>query len=339
MNVCYLNIFQVSLVVERVNNGGNVPHRGLQKLYYFQLKSLHKLSEFTGELELLNDEFPYKEVHEQSRDNNSPALVNQIYTGTNETKLPTSDDGISEQDLLQIRETLRTSGQILGLSEQNISSIRNYYAKPSGCIQFVDNQVSSSTPLPMVPYSCDPDSYQIPEKDGNPGVFVNSPHEISINRQIHDVAFTIRDNKEIDPHCSRENYNTDNTAANYLQGMSDLNLSYVSINSNKDDAICLQNSNMPCTAIEKLNNLKLSEKKNSNAVIQPMEIPDLSLKATGIKDPAETIPQNTNVIKNIQTQKKKNNNLNNSGFIGKLLFLWYGKLLSCKKINFHNDGT
>lgn len=311
--------FQVFCCVEKINNG-DVNQKDLHKFLEFELKLIQKLEEFSFELESLQSEYPIKnliveecESHTYNSTNGSnvreiPTQTdvethNSMYDSSLHTEIPTHDN----ENLLEIsenfRQTLRTVSHKLGLNNQNLTSMRNFYEKPFNVIGFTD-MPSVSSPR-YLPDEYESETYLIPEKDDSSNI--NTSHQQMTNGE--------QGIPEVQPVQFQENTNSNST--DILSSEESNCSSIILANPNTPNNADFRNYNEPCTAIEKLNNFKLSDKKDSLLDVKPLELPNLALKPI---DPIET--QSQTVIRNFETQNKttkKKNNLDISLTFGKFL--------------------
>lgn len=284
------------------------------------MKFLQKLGELTYELESLEEECPFEELNiEESSYSNEPIPIaasieesvpqvdEQVTEQINTADIreqPTHDYEISETELNNIRQTLQLFSSKLGINLQTFSSMSNYYAKQSRSsnIAVIDNQMpSSSTVIHNESNPSYLDTDQIPEKDINPNI---KTEEENIIIEQTDASNTATD--------SKGDLNLIGAQVQNFEDESDLN---VKIPNNVISTVT--NLNATCTALEKVNNLKLTDQKMD---IKPLELPDLTLVPIINKKFTVSDVQNT-VIRNFQTQsKKKNNNLEQSAYFGKSIY-------------------
>lgn len=333
-------------------------HQELAKIQQVQLKFLQKFNEFEFDLETLQEELPFKasciQLSEMPSDTTYTNFIDNVtqtgissveqnYTGISTIREPPTHDSenllenvrqplgtfgpqlalselnsiregpthdieISENVLQNIRDNLRTFSTKIGFSEQNISSMRKYYSKHSSTSnsEHLDTQNATSSKY-VAPY--EEEIHQIPEKDES-----NCIEGISQTTELCSGDNILKENKEnldgceIDLPNSQENYRSSDSSINLENEGNHLSTS--------------RHLTEPCTAIEKLNNLKLTG-NSSYLDIKPLELPDLTLIAASIKDIGET------VIRNVKTpNKRKNNNVKKPSVkIGKYKFVFFKKFI------------
>lgn len=297
----------------------------MHKLIEFELKLIQKLEEFSFELESLQSECPIKNVNveecESNLDNSSNVdsnvreiptqtdveIHNSLYNSSIETEIPTHDTENFLEISENFRQTLRTVSNKLGLNSQNLTSMRSFYEKPlnTSVGDFSETPcVSSSRYLPEVYGPKDSETYLIPEKD------ISS----NINTSQQQIANGEQGIIKVQPVQFQENSNSDSTDIMHSE---DSEYSIILGNSNTPNNAVLRNYNEPCTAIEKLNNFKITDRKDALFDVKPLDMPNLALK------PIDSIEiQSQTVIRNFETQNKiikKRNNLDKSATFGKFL--------------------
>lgn len=263
------------------------------------MKIIQKFEEFNYFLETIEHENP---LTQHNHIESTELAASFCETGaTNMTFNHSTSSGLIEPDYVElsrsIRGTLMSAGEKLGLNDQNISTMRQFYAKNQSVPCEISSNIES---VPLHFHSSIPDQDQIPEKDVNPLLNINAQIEIEQNR----TSGSDNDNSE---ESSEVNFDLTKCGNHDNANPTTSNISA-----------------KPLTAIVKLNNLRQNEdRKGLKLDIEPYEFPDLKLIAS--VNTAATNAQSTVVIRNFETQKPgqgKNNNLDILNNFGKKLFLF-----------------
>lgn len=304
-------------------NSNRTTQQILYEFLNFELKIIQQFEKFSYIIESINEENPVKDVSLQEdtlvSDNNFQ--LTHISSSFNEVQVDTeisnfsynsyletdinkqTHSEISRNDLDHIMNSFRSVSQKLGLNDQNLSSMKNFYAKPTN-VSFDTPSTSQS-----VQFNCnDPDTDQIPEKDLTPCRKTSTNVLISTVEKGIEQKSNLFD-AELNYHDSEED-RTMKSVNESVTSEEPCPLGFGAYNLDNSNEIAITNNQY--TALQKLNNLQQMP-KDMIVDIKPLDIPDLTLKATKYMNStdATTPAQNAMVIRNFKKTKKQVKNKTN----------------------------